>query len=318
MRPATEGSAIQSESKRAAPSLGGEAALGLVRLLGEVGRGGDLEPLRIGDVQRAGRVRAAQPLLARDGVEVVRPAVDRYRADRLRAVDEKRHVERGAQLRQPAGRDPYASSRARGRPGACAGRPPPRSRRRPRPTQAAEPATRTVAPDACSGPRSPKCSSSVVTTSSPGWSPRPATAMLQPRVVEVVSATCSGGTEICAASRSRDGVTQVVQVVPEARPAALPCVEVALEPLLHRLDRRPRQRPERARVQIREALEHREGGAGLLDVHVTRTSSGAWSETQDGRASAGARPASATARRRARRARARDRCRARRRESFRS
>ena len=52
--------------------------------------------------------------------------------------------------------------------------------------------TTTVAGLAPSGPRSPKCSSVVVTTSSPNSSSRPRTTIAQPSVVELVSATCAG------------------------------------------------------------------------------------------------------------------------------
>ena len=64
-------------------------------------------------------------------------------------------------------------------------------------------AMRRLAPDAASGPVSPKCSASVVTTSSPGPSPRPVTTTCTACVVDSVSATCDGGTAICSASSAR-------------------------------------------------------------------------------------------------------------------
>ena len=48
---------------------------------------------------------------------------------------------------------------------------------------------RSVAPEATRPPKSPGCSESVVTTSSPGPIPSPPIAMLHPSVVDVVSAT---------------------------------------------------------------------------------------------------------------------------------
>ena len=48
--------------------------------------------------------------------------------------------------------------------------------------------------------------------------------------------------------------------------------------LHHGLVGPPRHRPHRAGVQVRVALEHRKGGACLLEGHPTRTSTGAWSE----------------------------------------
>ena len=47
---------------------------------------------------------------------------------------------------------------------------------------------------------------------------------------------------------------------------------------LHRLDRRAGERPERARVQVRVALEHGELRAGFVEVQIS-TSIGAWSES---------------------------------------
>ena len=54
--------------------------------------------------------------------------------------------------------------------------------------------TITRAPDTWSGPSKPKCSSLVVTTSSPGSRSSAARTILQPSVVEAVSATCSAST----------------------------------------------------------------------------------------------------------------------------
>src|SRR5262249_35547926 len=51
--------------------------------------------------------------------------------------------------------------------------------------------------------------------------------------------------------------------------------EIAREPGLRRLDRRARQRPARAGVEVRLVREYRELGAGLLEGHPTTASTGA-------------------------------------------
>ena len=89
-RPASAGTGI-IPSNRLAPSDGVNVPSASCALLREVRREAHSDALGIGDVQRAGRVGAAEPLLARDGV-VVRRHLDRDRADRLRTVDEQRHV----------------------------------------------------------------------------------------------------------------------------------------------------------------------------------------------------------------------------------
>src|SRR2546430_17739389 len=83
LRPARAGGAVQPGSNRAAPARGSSPRI-LVALLGEVARRGDPELLRAGNVERAGGVRAAEPLLARQRIEVEGRCVDRDRARRLR------------------------------------------------------------------------------------------------------------------------------------------------------------------------------------------------------------------------------------------
>ena len=61
----------------------------------------------------------------------------------------------------------------------------------------------------------------------------------------------------------------------DVRHPAAALLEIAREPRLRRLDRRARQRPVRAGVEVRLALEHRELGAGLLEGHPTTASTGA-------------------------------------------
>ena len=67
-------------------------AVGLVLGLGEVARERDGQRVRVGDDERAGHVRPAEPLLARDRVVVDRIRLDGDRARRLRAVDEDRQA----------------------------------------------------------------------------------------------------------------------------------------------------------------------------------------------------------------------------------
>jgi len=57
--------------------------------------------------------------------------------------------------------------------------------------------------------------------------------------------------------------------------AAPPVDEIALRLLGHRPDRRARQRSVRARIQVRDPLQHGERRACLLERHSTRTSTGA-------------------------------------------
>ena len=115
-------------------------------------------------------------------------------------------------------------------------------------------ATRTRAPETCSGPSRPKCSSSVVTISSPASSRRPESTIWQPVVVDAVTATVLGrraeqpGEELAHASACLD---QVVEV----RLAAAASLELEAGLRDHCVDRLLRQRPEGARVEVGDALE---------------------------------------------------------------
>ena len=196
-RPASERGRppVRLEARRAGPGL--EAAVHLVAGLREVARRSDPEPLGVGDDQGAGRVRAAQPLLAGDREEVEPGGIDRDRADRLRAVDE--HGDPGllAQLAhgQHAPRRPeHLRQRQQPRPGRDRGADrvglgidddDPGPRRGERPEEA----------EMLVGRRD-----DLVLRAS---SPSPASTMLQPSVVLAVSATWSGSAETSAAERGR-------------------------------------------------------------------------------------------------------------------
>ena len=156
---------VRIEPRRARLRL--ERAVLLVAVLREVARAADAKRVRVGDDERAGPLRPAQPLLPGDGVEVE------------------------ARSRRPASRRPTALRR-RGSGGpvaarsSCTGRTAPVVQRtcesamsRVRGVTAATirsgsgSTTTTFAPDVWSGPRRPKCSSVVVITSSPARRSRP-------------------------------------------------------------------------------------------------------------------------------------------------
>ena len=88
----------------------------------------------------------------------------------------------------------------------------------------------------------------------------------QPRVVESVSAICSGDAPTTSAKPARTCVAQPRELLDVRHPAAA-LLEIAREPRLRRLDRRARQRPVRAGVEVRLALEHGELGASGLVIH---------------------------------------------------
>src|SRR4029079_10052376 len=84
----------------------------------------------------------------------------------------------------------------------------------------------------------------------------------------------------CAVIRSalEDAGTRLTGALPqgeyllEVRLAAAPPLEIAPVEVRHRLDSRSRQRPVRAGVQVRIALEDRELGASLREGHATLAS----------------------------------------------
>ena len=196
------------------------APLALVAVLREVRRQRDVQALGVADVQAAGRVGAAEPLLARDGVEVVR--APRRRRSRRRTGRRPRASGRpvasassstGSRLPvcqdtcESAIRRVFGVTWARIASSACSG------------GRVRTAATRTVAPDAWSGPSSPKCSVSVVTISSSGRSRSPASTMLQPSVVEEVSATFSGRHARSSRQGRRAPAPRSASIVLEVRPA---------------------------------------------------------------------------------------------------
>src|SRR5205814_765932 len=65
----------------------------------------------------------------------------------------------------------------------------------------------------------------------------------------------------------------------EPRLAAAPLLLVVAGPLLHRLQRRACERPERPRVEVRVAIEHRKERPRFRVCHSTSRSTGAWSES---------------------------------------
>ena len=127
--------------------------------------------------------------------------------------------------------------------------------------------------EASSAPSSPKCSVSVVTTSSSGRRRSPDRTMLQPSVVDVVSATFSGGTQIVAArpARTRSRSASIVSMYGMSAAAALEVGELLGR---HRLDRRARERAHRAGVQVRDLVEDGELRAGVLEVHSSSSIGG--------------------------------------------
>ena len=218
---------------------------------------------RGGEVEHAGAVGAAQPLLAGGGVggAVQRGHVERDRAGALGAVEHHRHVDLGERRRGDLAADP-GDVRAGDEPGPRAR---PRRRRR-----AARPSARPRRGRArpCSGPSRPGCSWSEVTISSPGPRSIPARTVPMPSLVPVASATSAG----VGAEHARVGLAQAAVVglagLEVGRPAA--AGELVLERRAGRVGRRRRHRPVRARVEIRERLQDGELGAEGGGVHAAR------------------------------------------------
>src|SRR5262245_39069048 len=104
--------------------------------------------------------------------------------------------------------------------------------------------------------------------------------MLQPFVVEVASESDSGDTPPAVDGRGQLGTHPVAQLERALEVGGAATSELEVGTLLpgHRLGSRPRQRPVRARVHIRDAFEHGELRSGLLECHSIVTSTGAWSD----------------------------------------
>ncbi len=100
-----------------------------------------------------------------------------------------------------------------------------------------------------------------------GPSSRPASTMLQPSVVDAVSATCSVETPTSAATSARSSSRASSRRMNRCV-AATPLLQPTTLVVLHRLDRRARERPDAPGLQVREALEHRELRACLLEGHA--------------------------------------------------
>ena len=98
--------------------------------------------------------------------------------------------------------------------------------------------------------------------------------MLQPSVVEPVSAICSGRRADEAGERDA-GLLAEVEHPLEVLLAEAALGEIGVELLLHRGCGRARERAERPGVQIREPLEHWEERPALLGRHPILISTGA-------------------------------------------
>ena len=246
-----------------APSFGVNAPDGSYAVCAEVARARDAQPLRVADVERAGRVRAAQPLLRGDGVEVERAGVDRDRAGRLRAVDEQR---------QPA--------RA---PRSCA-----RSSRRPVVQSTCESAISCVR--GVTAARIASSSASRDDDARAGRVQRPdqAEVLLVGRDDLVLGAEAEPGEHDRAAARRRVGERDVLgstpstAASPRARLSRSSSISLEVRPCRSgpRSDRARAcaviastvaraSGPVRARVEVRVALEHGELRACLLERHPT-------------------------------------------------
>ena len=101
--------------------------------------------------------------------------------------------------------------------------------------------------------------------------------MLHPSVVDPVKATCSAGVPRSAANEPRSS-SRFASTSLEVRVARPPLLELPALDGLHGLDGRARKRAERARVQVRVALEHRQAAADGYEVDAITASTGAWSE----------------------------------------
>ncbi len=260
------------------PRLRLERTVCLVARLGEVRRRRHAQRLGIADVERAGRVGPARPLLAGDRVVVERGRVDLDRASRLGAVDQDRQAGFLPQLRdwkQVAGhpRDVRQREQARARP-----------------DLGEEPLER------LRGLEAPR-------RRDPDTRPRRVQRPEQPEVLLVrghdlvVRAEPEPGEDDVAAVRGRRRQRDVVgghadqrrQLAahalaqrPRLRVVAGTCAplrEVDERLRHHRLRGLPRERAVRAGVEIGDALEDRKRRSGFLERHETVSSTGAWSES---------------------------------------
>ena len=181
-------------------------------------------------VQVADPVRAAQPLLARGGVEVAAERAPRRRA-RRRGPGRRRAAR--ARRWRPARRRPRrrrsATTRASRRPARVSGPTAAASSANGDHAHASPRAARAAPP---SGASTPGCSSSLVSTSSPRPRSSAYSTALTPSVVEPVSASSPGSQPISAATRSRSRSIRADRALEEGR-AAAPLLELPAQ----RLDR---------------------------------------------------------------------------------
>ena len=259
----------------ARPGLRRPGSLGDVVGLGaRVGDEPRPQRLRLAHVQRTGGVGPAEPLLRADRVEVGRGHVDVERADRLCAVDEHGNVRGLAQLapREDRAVDP----RDRG------DRDQPRSRRHLLTDQLEDVRRACTAHPGDAQPRA-----------------RPEQGTGQPEVLRVgrrdlvtVGEAEAGDDDVHAlggrvgerdvvggrADLSREEPAHALAAFDhrlEVGLAAAPVLAFPGAQLRHRSERRPRERAERARVQVGEPVEHREPRALLGPVHAISSSTGA-------------------------------------------
>ena len=237
-RPATAEPDVRFGSNRAAPVPRLERSVLLVAVLRQVARAADAKRVGVGDDERTGSLRAAQPLLAGDRCRsrgrsrrpVIAPT-DCAPSTRIGSPVEARSSCTGITAPVVHRTCDSAMSRVRGVTAATI-------------LSGSGSETTTFAPDVWSGPRSPKCSSVVVMTSSPARRSRPASTMLHPSVVDAVSATCSGETPTSAG----DVRTKLLARLEEPHEPRVAAASLALAPPS---PRRASRRSSRARAARR-------------------------------------------------------------------
>ena len=128
-------------------------------------------------------------------------------------------------------------------------------------------ATTTRAPDACSGPSSPKCSSVVVTTSSLGAELETgeddvAAVRRRRRQRDVLGADADERGDV------RPQLLAHLEEAREPREAAATLADAGLLLRAHRVDRPARERADAPGLEVGVALEHGELRACLLEGHA--------------------------------------------------
>ncbi len=249
-----------------------ECACRLVRRLGEVARRGDAQPLGVADEERARRLRPAEPLLRRHGVEVEVAGSGDDCARRLSPVDE--HGQPGLLPHAPQ------IEAASGRPEDVRRRDQARARRDSRENRVFVPLRHDD-----TGAGRVHCSGE-------------AEVLLIGDDDLVFAAEAEPREDDRAAAGGRVGQGNVqrvdVQHGCEGRPGLFAELENALDPPLsaatvleivarlldHGLGGGSCDRSVRTGVEVRVPVEHRELRAGFLERHPTWSSTGAWSESR--------------------------------------